>query len=88
MATIQGGRFVPIPFGEMIDPRTGRIRVRHVDVTSEAYQTLHAYMIRLKAEDFERPEQIRALAAAGHLGEDAFVGRFAALVRPSTPAGR
>jgi ATP-dependent phosphofructokinase / diphosphate-dependent phosphofructokinase len=86
MATIQGGRFVPIPFAEMIDPGTGRIRVRHVDMTSEAYQTLHAYMIRLKAEDFERPEQIRALAAAGHLGEEAFVGRFAALVRSSAPA--
>ena len=83
MATIQGGRFVPIPFTEMIDPRTGRIRVRHVDMASEAYQTLHAYMIRLKAEDFERPEQLRALAAAGHLSEDAFVARFAALAGAS-----
>ena len=88
MATIQGGRFVPLPFAEMIDPGTGRIRVRHVDMTSEAYQTLHAYMIRLKAEDFERPEQIRALAAAGRLDEDAFVARFADLVRPSAPARR
>jgi 6-phosphofructokinase len=86
MATIQGGRFVPIPFREMIDPGTGRIRVRHVDMASEAYQTLHAYMIRLKAEDFERPEQVRALAAAGHLSEDAFVGRFAALAGTSAPA--
>ena len=86
MATIQGGRFVPLPFAEMIDPGTGRIRVRHVDMTSEAYQTLHAYMIRLKAEDFERPEQIRALAAAGRLDEEAFVGRFADLVKPSAPA--
>ena len=88
MATIQGGRFVPLPFAEMIDSGTGRIRIRHVDMTSEAYQTLHAYMIRLKAEDFERPEQIRALAAAGRLDEEAFVGRFADLVRPSAPARR
>jgi 6-phosphofructokinase 1 len=88
MATIQGGRFVPLPFAEMIDPGTGRIRVRHVDMASEAYQTLHAYMIRLKAEDFERPEQIRALAVAGRLDEEAFVGRFADLVRHSTPARR
>ena len=86
MATIQGGRFVPLPFAEMIDPGTGRIRVRHVDMTSEAYQTLHAYMIRLKADDFERPEQIRALAAAGRLEEEAFVARFADLVRPAAPA--
>ena len=88
MATIQGGRFVPVPFADMIDPGTGRVRVRRVDMTSEAYQTLHAYMIRLKAEDFERPEQVRALAAAGHLDEDAFVDRFAALVQRSGPARR
>jgi len=88
MATIQGGRFVPIPFREMVDPGTGRIRVRRVDMASEAYQTLYAYMIRLKAEDFERPEQVRALAAAGHLSEDAFVGRFAALAGTSAPAGQ
>ena len=43
-------------------------------------------MIRLKAEDFERPEPIRALAAAGRLDEEAFVGRFADLVKPSAPA--
>ena len=45
-------------------------------------------MIRLKREDFERPDQIRALAAAGRLDEEAFVGRFADLVRPSAPARR
>ena len=85
MATIQGGRFIPIPFAEMIDPGTGRIRVRCVDTGSEAYQTLHAYMSRLKAEDFERPEQRRAIAAAGHLSEEAFLGRFALTAEPPAP---
>ena len=79
MATIQGGRFVPIPFTEMIDAQTGRVRIRTVDMDSEAYQTLHAYMIRLKADDFARPEQVRALAAAGRLTEEAFLDRFGAL---------
>jgi 6-phosphofructokinase len=85
MATIQGGRFVPIPFAEMIDPRTGRVRIRTVDMDSEAYQTLHAYMIRLKAEDFARPGQVRALAAAGRLTEEAFVDRFGALADMPAP---
>ncbi len=84
MVTIQGGKLIPIPFGEMIDQATGRVRVRYVDVRSESYQTLHAYMIRLKPEDFENPAELGALARAGHLDEAEFVKRFGYLVgRPA-----
>lgn len=84
MVTIQGGKLIPIPFGEMIDPKTGRVRVRYVDVRSESYQTLHAYMIRLKPEDFENPAELGALARAGHLDEAEVVKRFGYLVgRPA-----
>jgi len=76
LATIQGGRLVPIPFGDLLDPTTGKIRVRYADIHSEAYRTLHAYMIRLKREDFERPEQREALARAAKLSEPEFVHRF------------
>ncbi|MGH7389620.1 MAG: 6-phosphofructokinase, partial [Candidatus Rokuibacteriota bacterium] len=31
MVTIQAGRLVPVPFGLMMDPKTGKIRVRYVD---------------------------------------------------------
>ena len=81
MVTIQAGRLVPVPFGLMIDPRTGRIRVRYVDVESEAYQTLAAYMIRLKPDDFEQPETVAALARAGKMTEAEFVARFGRLAR-------
>jgi 6-phosphofructokinase 1 len=80
MVTIQAGRLVPIPFGLMIDPRTGRIRVRYVDVESEMYQTLDAYMIRLKPEDFEDKQTLAALAKAGNLSEADFVARFGPVV--------
>jgi 6-phosphofructokinase 1 len=80
MVTIQAGRLVPIPFGLMIDPRTGRIRVRYVDVESEMYQTLDAYMIRLKPEDLEDPQTLAALARAGKLSEPEFLARFGPLV--------
>jgi 6-phosphofructokinase 1 len=80
MVTIQAGRLVPIPFGLMIDPRTGRIRVRYVDVESEMYQTLDAYMIRLKPEDLEDPQTLAALARAGKLSEPEFLARFSPLV--------
>jgi 6-phosphofructokinase len=80
MVTIQAGRLVPVPFGEMLDPETGRIRIRYVDVKSEAYQTLAAYMIRLKVDDFERPETVAALARAGNLDPAEFTRRFGPLV--------
>jgi len=76
MVTIQGGKLVPIPFREMLDGQTGKIRVRYVDIESESYQTLRAYMIRLGPEDFESQGQVEALARAGHLDTSRFVERF------------
>jgi hypothetical protein len=78
--TIQAGRLVPVPFGLMMDPKTGRIRVRYVDVESEMYQTLAAYMIRLKPEDFDRPDSVATLAKAGNLDAAEFTRRFGPLV--------
>jgi ATP-dependent phosphofructokinase / diphosphate-dependent phosphofructokinase len=80
MVTIQAGRLVPVPFGLMMDPKTGRIRVRYADVESEMYQTLAAYMIRLKPEDFDDPASVAALAKAGNLDPADFTRRFAPLV--------
>ena len=65
-----------IPFADLLDEKTGKIRVRYADIHSEAYRTLHAYMIRLKREDFERPDQREALARAAKLSEAEFVKRF------------
>ncbi len=86
MATIQGDRLVPIPFREILDPVTGRVRVRYVDVRSERYRTLAAYMIRLTAEDLADPGRLRTLAKAGALDEAAFAERFQPLVA-ATAAG-
>ncbi len=80
MVTIQAGRLVPIPFGLMMDAKTGKIRVRYVDVDSEMYQTLWAYMIRLKPEDFDDPDMLASLAKAANLSEPDFVARFGPLV--------
>src|SRR3990172_6256126 len=80
MVTIQAGRLGPVPFGLMLDPKTGKVRVRYVDVDSEMYQTLWAYMIRLKPEDFDDPDTRIALAKAGNLSETEFVRRFGPLV--------
>ncbi len=80
MVTIQAGRLVPVPFDQMLDPTTGKIRVRYVDVKSEAYETFYAYMIRLKPEDFDDPAMVASLAKAGHMSEREFLGRFKPLI--------
>jgi 6-phosphofructokinase 1 len=83
MITIQGERFVPVPFRDVVDANTGRFRVRYVDVTSEAYRMLAAYMIRLTRADVEDLERVRVLARAAGLSEAEFIARFASSVTPS-----
>jgi ATP-dependent phosphofructokinase / diphosphate-dependent phosphofructokinase len=46
------GNIKAIPFVEMIDPTTGRIKIKKVDVHSETYEVARKYMIRLEKEDF------------------------------------
>ena len=76
MIALQGGRFVPIPFAAMIDPTTGRTRMRFVDVESTRYRIAHRYMIRLRPEDFEDGQQLARLAATARLTPDAFARAF------------
>jgi 6-phosphofructokinase 1 len=75
MVSIQAGRLVPVPFDTLLDPATGRPRVRYVNVASEAYQTMLAYMIRLRPLDF-LPENVGLLAESANLSEAEFVARF------------
>ena len=59
-----------------------------MDLESEAYQTLAAYMIRLKPEDFENPDTVTAIAKAGNLTETEFVSRFGGGLRPPSDGRR
>jgi 6-phosphofructokinase 1 len=63
MVTLVDGRFRPIPFDEMLDPETGRTRIRLVDTSSEQYQIARRYMVRLRHEDLEDPHNLARLAA-------------------------
>jgi 6-phosphofructokinase 1 len=80
MASIQEGRFVPIPFSTMIDPKTGRTRVRTVDTASLRYAVARRYMTRLRRDDFSNPDTLAALARAAGLDVQAFTQRFAYVV--------
>jgi len=80
MVSMQDGRFVPIPFSQLLDPATGRARVRMVDVRSARYAIARRYMVRLRREDFENPEELARLAAAAHLSPADFRARFEPLL--------
>jgi 6-phosphofructokinase 1 len=65
MITRRDGRIVPMPFEELMDPDTGRTRVRVVNVESESYRVARKYMIRISGDELKHPEWADALAKAG-----------------------
>ena len=80
MVSIQQGRFTPIPFKQMLDPATGRAKVRMVDVASESYQIARRYMIRLAPEDMADAQTVGRYASVVGLSADAFRERFSSIV--------
>jgi 6-phosphofructokinase 1 len=75
-----GGRMQPLPFAELIDPQTKRIRPRKVDIDGEAYECARRYMIRLERADFDDPKHLAALAGAAGMAVDQFKERFLRVV--------
>jgi 6-phosphofructokinase 1 len=85
MISMQGGHFVPIPFTDMLDPQTGRTRVRQVDIHSTRYAIARRYMIRLRRDDFEDPHELARFAATANLSLDEFREQFEYLVKDEPP---
>ena len=76
MITVLGGEFQAVPFDEIVDPATGRGRLRPVDVQTESYRVARDYMVRLGPKDFRDAGWVRKLAEAGGLSESDFIARF------------
>jgi 6-phosphofructokinase 1 len=74
------GRMVPLPFEEMINPATRRMKPRKVDVNGESYEAARRYMIRLEKRDFEDPRELARLAEAAGMTPERFRERFYYLV--------
>jgi len=75
LVALSGGHAAPLSLKDLVDPATGRIRTRNVDVTSEAYAVARSYMIRLLPADLEEP-QLTRLASVTSLAPDAFRRAF------------
>jgi 6-phosphofructokinase 1 len=85
MVTIQNGVFRPLKFENMLDPATGRTRVRMVNIDTEYYKIARRYMLRLRRDDFDSPEQIARFAAIAKISPDEFVSQFEYLVKDEAP---
>ena len=85
MVTMQAGQFVPVPFDTMLDPETGKTRVRLVDVDSTRYSIARRYMIRLRRDDFENPEAVAAFAGIAGISTDEFKQEFESIVADERP---
>ncbi|HAR43171.1 MAG TPA: 6-phosphofructokinase, partial [Bdellovibrionales bacterium] len=86
MVSIQGGHFVPIPFTDLIDPKTGRTRLRLVDIHSTSYAIARRYMIRLRRDDFADPHELAKFAATAGIPLKEFRDQFGYLVELEPPA--
>ncbi|MBF0506251.1 MAG: 6-phosphofructokinase [Nitrospirae bacterium] len=79
MIIFSGGHLRAIPFADLVDYPTGRVKVRTVDITSETYEVGLKYMIRLMPDDFEG-KRLERLAVTAHLKPSEFVSRFGYLM--------
>src|SRR5574338_528817 len=85
LVSMQAGHFVPIPFTDLIDPETGKARVRYVDIGSERDAIARRYMIRVRRDDFEDPHELAKFAATAHISLQQFREQFEYLVATEPP---
>jgi 6-phosphofructokinase 1 len=76
MITRQGMAIVPVPFEDIMDPRTGRTRVRLVDTGTESHASATALQVRIEPEDLERRETLELLARTLRLEAEAVRERY------------
>jgi ATP-dependent phosphofructokinase / diphosphate-dependent phosphofructokinase len=85
LISMQGGQFVPIPFRDMLDPETGRARLRLVNILSTRYAIARRYMIRLRRDDFEDPHELAKFAATAGMSLESFRAEFGYLIESEPP---
>jgi 6-phosphofructokinase 1 len=81
LIALADGRLKPMKLDDLLDPSTGRIRTRQVDLRSEAYRVARDYMVRLEPSDFSDAEKLRALTARTSLDPGAFRAEFEYVAR-------
>ncbi len=76
MVALIGGKIEPIYFKDVMDPETGKTKIRLVDVNTESYEVANEYMIKLRKKDFENQESLLKLAKTANMTVDHFVKQY------------
>jgi 6-phosphofructokinase 1 len=81
LVSLVNGELQSLDFTTLQDPKTGKTRVRSVDISKPTYKVAREYMIRLEREDFADAEKLRLLAQAASSNDklcspDEFKSRF------------
>jgi 6-phosphofructokinase len=79
LITRQQDRIVPIPFAELMDPETGRTRVRMVETDTDSFRAALSLQARVTAADLADPARLASIAAAAGLSPDEARERYAPL---------
>jgi len=85
MVSLQGGHFVPIPFKDLLDAKTGKAKIRLVDTRSTRYAIARRYMIRLRRDDFQDPHELAKFAATCGIHLQQFRDEFEYLIQDEPP---
>jgi ATP-dependent phosphofructokinase / diphosphate-dependent phosphofructokinase len=75
MIMLKEGKSLPIKFSDLLDPKTGKTRIRIVDTKADDYLMARRYMIRIEKEDLEG-ERLAKLAAMTKLTPEEFRKKF------------
>jgi 6-phosphofructokinase 1 len=75
MIMLKDGSCQPIKFADLLDPKTGKTRIRTVDTKADDYLMARRYMIRIENEDLEG-EALGKLAAMTNLSPEAFKKKY------------
>jgi 6-phosphofructokinase len=82
LIALSGGRVRPLSLDTLLDPQTGRIRTRQVDLTTEAYRVARDYMVYLEPADFTDEKRLAGLAAQTNLTSEQFRREFEPVALP------
>ena len=76
MITRQNQRIVPLPFDQILDPATGKTRVRMLDVTAPTFKSAISLQTRVRDVDLSDEGRFARLQEVSALDPDALRGRF------------
>lgn len=76
IVSILRGKIIPVMFKDLAEGKSGRLRIRTVDVDSDSYKVATQFMVRLTSSDFADVKQISRLAVTGGFTREQFEQRY------------